>query len=214
MAKIQSNPFSHLDHGSLPSFAGLKTISLDSPVTQYGIQATTAMAGSWFGNLWKNLHCYFDVTNSYVLKKLQLVILPFLSSGEWQQELGSDGLPGSPRFNKHAPDLYIPLMSFITFILLTGLKSGYSGNFSPQILGLTASSSIIFLCFELLIVYGGFYFLQSSLPSILDLLAYCSYKFVPCVLINFFSMLLGNQIYLPIFLYFSIVFGLFLVWII
>lgn len=213
MARIQTNPFAHLDHESLPTFGGLKTISLDSPMTQYGIQATTAMAGSWFGNLWKNLHYYFDVTNSYVIKKLSLITLPFLTTGDWQQELGSDGLPGSPRFNKFAPDLYIPLMSFITFLLLSGLKSGFSGNFSPQILGLTASSSVIFMCFELMIVYGGFYFLQCSLPSILDLLAYCGYKFVPCILTGFLTMLLGTQVYFPVFLYFAVCFGLFLVWV-
>ena len=212
MARVQSNPFSHLDHENLPSFAGLKTISLDSPMAQYGIKATTAMAGSWFGNLWKSLHYYFDVTNSYVLKKLSLISMPYISSEDWQQELGSDGLPGSPRYNKHAPDLYIPLMSFITFLLLSGLKSGFSGNFSPQILGLAASSSVIFLCLELLIIYGGFYFLQCSLPSILDLLAYCGYKFVPCAAIGFLTMILGTNIYFPAFLYCSICFGLFLVW--
>ena len=80
MARVQSNPFSHLDHENLPSFAGLKTISLDSPMAQYGIKATTAMAGSWFGNLWKSLHYYFDVTNSYVLKKLSLISMPYISS--------------------------------------------------------------------------------------------------------------------------------------
>jgi protein transport protein YIF1 len=211
MSKIQSNPFSHLENTSLPSFGGLKTISLDSPVTKYGIQATSAIAGSWFGDLWKKLHYYFDVSNSYVLKKLSLILAPFLSQGDWIQELGSDGLPGSARFNKHAPDLYIPLMSLITFILLSGLKSGYQGKFAPDILGFTASCSIGLIIFELLIIYGGFYFLQSALPSILDLLSYCSYKFVPCVLIEFLNILVGTQAYFIVFLYSSVMFGLFLV---
>lgn len=211
MAKIQSNPFAHLDHSSMPSFGGLTTISLENPATQYGIQMGTAIAGSWFSSIWKSLHSYFDVSNSYVLKKLQLITLPFLSPGEWQQELSSDGLPGSPRFNIQAPDLYIPLMSFITFVLLSGLKSGYSGKFSPSLMGFTASSSIIILFFELIIIYAGFYFLQSALPALLDLVSYCGYVFVPSVIIGALELVLGGQVYWPIFLYFSIAFGSFLV---
>jgi hypothetical protein len=211
MAKIHTNPFSHLDESSLPTFAGLKTISLDSPMTQYGLSATKAMAGSWFGNLWKNLHYYFDVTNAYVVKKLQLILFPFTSPGDWQQELDNEGVPASPRFNPHAPDLYIPLMSFITFVLISGLRSGYFGTFSPQILGITSSTCIVFLCFELLFVYGGFYFLQSALPSTLDLIAYCGYKFVPCAVISMIHLLVGGQLYFPVFGYFAGCFAIFIV---
>ena len=211
MARVQTNPFAHLDQSSLPTFAGLSTISLDNPMTQYGINATKAMAGSWFGNLWKSLHYYFDVTNGYVMKKLQLIILPYTAPGEWQQELDADGLPSPPRHNPHAPDLYIPLMSFITFILISGLKAGYNSSFSPQVLGMTASSAIVFICFELLFIYGGFYFLQSALPSALDLISYSGYKFVPCSLITLIHLLTGGQFFLPIFFYFSICFGIFLV---
>lgn len=211
MARIQTNPFAHLDHESLPSFAGLKTISLDNPMTQYGLQATSAYAGSWFSSLTKSLHYYFDVTNHYVLQKLSLILLPFLSRGEWQQELTPDGLPATPRHNLHAPDLYIPLMSYITFILLTGLKSGLVGRFSPEVLGITASACIIFMCFELLIIFAGFYFLQSALPSVLDLLAYCGYKFVPLVAISMINLVTGFQLYWPVFLYCAICFAIFLV---
>lgn len=211
MAKIQTSPFAHLSPESLPTFAGVKMISLENPMAQYGLNATKAFAGSWLSNFWSSLHVYFDVTNTYVIKKIQLITVPYIFRGEWQQELNADGFPGSPKYNQHAPDLYIPLMSFITFILLSGLKSGFSGNFSPQILGLTASSSIIFLCFELMIVYGGLYFLQCLLPSLLELLAYCGYKFVPCVAIAFCSILLGGAIYWPVFLYFSVCFAIFLV---
>jgi hypothetical protein len=212
MAKIQTNPFAHLDRESLPTFAGLKTISLDSPMTQYGIQAGTAMAESYLGSLWKNLHIYFDVTNTYVLKKLQLISAPYLTSGDWQHELSPDGLPGTPRFNKHAPDLYIPLMSLITLILLSGLNSGILGKFTPQVLGLTASTSIIFLCFDLLILYAGLYFLQNPLPAILEVVAYSGYKFVPCVAVSFFTLVIGKEVYWPVFCYFAMCFGIFLVW--
>jgi hypothetical protein len=211
MARVQTNPFAHLEQSSLPTFAGLQTISLDNPMTQYGINATKAMAGSWLGNLWKSLHFYFDVTNAYVLKKFQFIILPYTVQGEWQQEVDPEGYPGSPRHNPHAPDLYIPLMSFITFTLITGLKAGYNSNFSPQVLGITASSSIVFLCFELLFIYGGFYFLQSALPSILDLISYSGYKFVPCSIIALINLLIGGQFFLPVFFYFAACFAIFLV---
>ena len=33
----------------------------------------------------------------------------------------------------NAPDLYIPLMAFITFVLLSGYVLGVSGEFTPEV---------------------------------------------------------------------------------
>lgn len=212
MAKIHTSPFGFSDASSmLPSFGGLTHISLDNPATQYGIRATQDIATTWISGFWKRLNYYFDVTNSYVLNKLKLVLFPYLTTGDWIQELDDDGMPARPRKNLHAPDLYIPLMAYITFILIVGVNSGYKGRFSPEVLGLAASSGIIFVILEILVIYCGFYFLQSALPSPIDLVAYCGYKFVPCAINLLITMLFGNESYYPAFCYTTVCLGIFMV---
>jgi hypothetical protein len=76
----------------------------------------------------KDIRYYFDVSNTYVLKKLLIVLCPFMAPGEWtktSQEHHPDHLGFLPaKFEIHAPDLYIPLMGFMTFIILACLSYG------------------------------------------------------------------------------------------
>jgi len=53
-----------------------------------------------------------------------------------------------PRDDINAPDLYIPIMSFITFILLMGLALGVYHRFTPETLSATGSSALAILIFE------------------------------------------------------------------
>ena len=67
---------------------------------------------------------YFDVTNEYVIKKLRIIYLPFTIK-DWKPLPPSyDGTHITPRTDVMAPDLYIPLMSFVTFIILVGVSLG------------------------------------------------------------------------------------------
>ena len=75
---------------------------------------------------------YFDVTNEYVLHKLRIVVMPFTVKGDdgWKRQgsmnyefTGSNedlDMRATPRNDLQAPDLYIPLMAHITFIILCG----------------------------------------------------------------------------------------------
>lgn len=88
----------------------------------------------------------------------------------------------APRSDLNSPDLYIPVMSFVSYIIIVGFRSGLSGGkaFSPDILGLTASSAFFVILIEVLLIKGGFYFLNvTSDIGILDLVAYTGYKFIP-----------------------------------
>ena len=77
-----------------------------------------------------SLKDYFDVTNTYVLRKLKLILLPFLSTQEdWsatsEPQYGENTSQGfTPRTNVQAPDLYIPLMAFVTFIIVSCFGQG------------------------------------------------------------------------------------------
>ena len=77
---------------------------------------------------------YFDVTNRYVLNKLRIILFPFtLKTDDWKRqgmtyEFSNEGTMVTPRGDLQAPDMYIPLMSFVTFILLVGCFKAYESH--------------------------------------------------------------------------------------
>ena len=73
---------------------------------------------------------YFDVTNQYVIQKLRIICLPFLlKEDDWKPQQAEYSYQPeiskpTPRSDVQAPDLYIPMMSFVTFIILVGVAQG------------------------------------------------------------------------------------------
>mmetsp|Transcript_45855 Transcript_45855/g.74820 ORF Transcript_45855/g.74820 Transcript_45855/m.74820 type:complete len:328 (-) Transcript_45855:478-1461(-) len=137
---------------------------------------------SRYGFTLEGLRYYFNVNNSYVVNKLKILLFPY-NHRTWSRLLNSqmDGSPGeykSPRNDVNAPDLYIPVMAFVTYILAVGYALGTENRFKPQVLGITASSGIGLLLFELLFTKLGFYLLNGPAISFLDFLAYTGYKYV------------------------------------
>ncbi|KAH9171413.1 YIF1-domain-containing protein [Lactarius sanguifluus] len=129
-----------------------------------------------------HLKHHFNVSNSYVIRKLRLVVFPWRHK-PWTRKLRRSETGISefqpPRDDLNAPDLYIPAMAFVTYILLAALQSGLQSRFHPEIFGLVATKAIVVLLLDFLFVRGGCYLLgvQGSSP-IVDLLAYGGYKFV------------------------------------
>lgn len=129
-----------------------------------------------------HLKHHFNVSNSYVIRKLRLVVFPWRHK-PWTRKMRRSetgiGEFQPPRDDLNAPDLYIPAMAFVTYILLAALQSGLQSRFHPEIFGLVATKAIVVLLLDFLFVKGGCYLLgvQSSSP-IVDLLAYGGYKFV------------------------------------
>ncbi|KAJ9145259.1 Er to golgi transport protein yif1 [Coniochaeta hoffmannii] len=126
---------------------------------------------------------YFNVTNSYVVNKLFLVVFPWRHK-PWsrKQTVGPNGQEGwylPPRDDINSPDMYIPVMSLVTYILLSTLIAGLRGQFQPELLGYTASKALGVVLLELVGLKLGCYFLSISNESqLLDLVAYSGYKFV------------------------------------
>jgi len=84
-----------------------------------------------------------------------------------------------PREDINSPDMYIPVMAFVTYILLSTLLAGLRGAFRPELLGLTATNAFAVVVIELLLLKLGTYLLNISNESQwLDLVAYSGYKFV------------------------------------
>jgi hypothetical protein len=97
-----------------------------------------------------------------------------------------------PREDLNAPDMYVPLMSFVTYILLSALLYGLSGTFHPELLGYTASSALGAVVFELVGLRLGCYLLSIGNSQLLDLVAYSGYKFVGVIVSILATAVLGR----------------------
>lgn len=79
--------------------------------------------------------------------------------------------------------MYIPVMAFVTYILLSTLLAGLRGAFHPEVMGLTATAAFAVVVIEILGLKFGTYILSISNDSqLLDLVAYSGYKFVGVIL--------------------------------
>jgi len=155
------------------------------------------------------LKYYFAVDNSYVSKKLGLLLFPFLHK-DWSIRYNQDE-PVQPRFELNAADLYIPSMAFVTYILVVGYVLGLNNRFSPEVLAATASSAMVWLILEILVIY-----LTTTVGSIKttlakwDFLAFSAYKYVGMIVSLLVGMVLSTKGYYVALIYSILSFVLFL----
>eukprot|EP00823_Brevimastigomonas_motovehiculus_P004372 TRINITY_DN2874_c0_g1_i1.p1 TRINITY_DN2874_c0_g1~~TRINITY_DN2874_c0_g1_i1.p1 ORF type:complete len:365 (-),score=84.59 TRINITY_DN2874_c0_g1_i1:464-1558(-) len=215
---VASNTWSSSEVGG--QIGGLiPTPEWNNPVTQQFASFGMNIAANQFTAATakvSKLKYYFHVDNLYVLKKLRMLLLPCLhkkgfrrslvtdlsSSGtannnnnaQQQQKETDASLYKFPTEDENAPDLYIPLMSFITYVLLVAAIFGANGSFSPELIGLYASSTLVTLIFEVLIMEAGFYLhgADFSSPPLFDVVAYASYKYVLLIVAILIGLLFGG----------------------
>ena len=60
-------------------------------------------------------------------------MFPF-SHSNWSIQYNQEE-PVQPKYDVNAPDLYIPSMAYVTYILLVGYILGLRNAFSPDLLG-------------------------------------------------------------------------------
>lgn len=196
---------------------------------------------SWFSWLTLDrLRPYFHVDNSYVVRKIALVLFPFTHASWARKPRGSaraGAMPGgmlgsgtgesgitslqqlqqqqlalqqqqpnlhnagdfeTPVSDLVAPDLYLPLMAFVTYILLRGYSSGLADSFHPEQLSGFASTALVAILFEVICLKSALYL--AGTPGLsagfLDIASYSAYKFVGFILAIFVGFLLGRSIFL------------------
>ncbi|KAK2894953.1 hypothetical protein QQF64_011954 [Cirrhinus molitorella] len=140
------------------------------------------------------LKYYFAVDTVYVGKKLGLLVFPYMHDN-WEVSYQQD-TPVAPRFDINAPDLYIPVMGFITYILVAGLALGTQNRFSPEILGIQASSALVWLIIEVLTVLLSLYLVTVNTDlTTIDLVAFSGYKYVGMIVGVIAGLLFGRTGY-------------------
>uniref|UniRef100_A0A8C9B7M0 Protein YIF1 n=1 Tax=Prolemur simus TaxID=1328070 RepID=A0A8C9B7M0_PROSS len=87
-------------------------------------------------------------------------------------------------------------MAFITYVLLAGMALGIQKRFSPEVLGLCASTALVWVVMEVLALLLGLYLatVRSDL-STFHLLAYSGYKYVGMILSVLTGLLFGSNGY-------------------
>jgi len=190
-----------------------KNMGMDSTLTKMGLGYTSQILDTGKENISRyisiaDLRYYFNVNNSYVINKLKILLCPYIHSNYPRQSVPKPDtgeiVPLPPRDDINAPDLYIPTMAFVTYVLIVGLTYGLNNRFSPDLLGTTASLALIVLLLEILVIKLGFYLLNTrfSIP-IFDIVAFCGYKFVGIVVNTTIGMILGRFLYYVAFIYTS-----------
>jgi len=169
----------------------------------------------------RSLRRYFAVSTTYVLRKLRLLLAPYLHKGSWQrsqipcadpsgQGSSVDDFP-PPRADVNAPDLYLPLMAALTYIVICATAAGIMEVFTPELLGALATKTLIVLAVDVALVRLGFYLLSSSSTPILDCVALCGYGLVGTAINEFAWLLFGRWGVYLFMAYTAATFALFLI---
>jgi len=128
----------------------------------------------------KHLRIYFAVDNQYVKRKIGRVLFSFFYRNWKRVETEPNVLEHKfalPRSDDNALDLYLPLMSLITYVLLCGLCFGTAGQFSPEALPDIVTKCCLTQIFEVLLFRLGFYMMQAP-TSFLELFSVTGYKYL------------------------------------
>jgi len=135
------------------------------------------------------LRSYFAVDNRYVKRKMLIVLFPFINK-EWRREVQEHGpekiVYSLPHSDENAPDLYIPVMSLITYCLLSAFLYGTAGQFNPEVIADVITKCFVTQILEVVVIRGCLYTMQAPIPF-LDLFSYTGYKYLGLTI----SMLCG-----------------------
>jgi protein transport protein YIF1 len=164
--------------GVNPQMLGLAARAGKGTIDNVVSQMTPGMS-----NFWLTLKLHFAVDNSYVFKKISIILFPFRNK-KWARASADDGQNGQyytkalPKHDYNAPDLYLPLMSFITYVLLVGYVKGTENQFTPEDLINAVWRCLLLQLVESSIIKVGLNVMNANIVSFLDVVSYTGYKYV------------------------------------
>lgn len=133
---------------------------------------------------------YFEVETDFVLKKLAFISLPFVQLGKGKSGQADDvfeedanggqgdqAAGGEPR-EATDTDLYVPLMAFISYTILSCLYLGISAKFDPSLIASNFSNCLTLTLIEALCCKMVLWYWVDYNPRYLQILAVASYKYV------------------------------------
>lgn len=179
------NPAAQLFNDPMANMA----VKYGSTLADQGKEYVTQNVDRWFSI--SKLKFYFAVDTTYVAKKLALILFPFLNK-DWSVKYSqSEAVP--PKLDVNAPDLYIPVMSFVTYLLIVGVCLGVQEKFAPELLGIQASSALGWFVIEIGMIWLMMQILQiKSALKTFDIMSFCGYKYLGMILCLMSSLLFNG----------------------
>ena len=113
-----------------------------------------------------------------------------------------------PKDDLNAPDLYLPLMSFITYVLLVGYCKGASNKFTPEVLIQAVWRCLLLQLCECVVIKFGISSMSTFIPF-MDIFAYTGYKYIG-LCIGLIALVFGNTLYFIVTLILSLSLGYFI----
>jgi len=160
---------------------------------------------------------FLNVNNQYVMDKLKMLLCPYLYKQDWQRQtkqVAGGRTYQPPRFDPHAPDLYLPIMGFFAYTLLSCLFMVSEEKFEPQALRSQVWVGLAGWGVALLVLWVGHKSLGTSQVSIkvpmLDLVAYSGYTFV-YVALELVALLISKYAFYTTWLWCSVAGAVFVV---
>ena len=152
----------------------------------------------------EGLKPYFDVDNKYVLVKFRYLFLPFLKEKS-SNTVNSNELEN--KYNIEYFDLYLPIMSFITYVLAISFIIAIKTPeiFNPQTLGKILSKDFsLYIINASIIKLLMFIFINNPL-SFTEIFSLTGYKFVYMIIyVIFRSFIETKSIKMIVFAFFAL----------
>ncbi|PIA28952.1 hypothetical protein AQUCO_06400015v1 [Aquilegia coerulea] len=164
-------------------YGGAGSNLIQSEVGAYGEKIVESSSEYMQRNMSKYFpdpHYYFQVNDDYVRNKLKVILFPFLHKGHWtriSEPAGGRLSYKPPIYDINAPDLYIPLMAFGSYLILAGLSLGLLGKFSPEALNAQFTKGLLGWFLEVMVLKVILHLLGSGDSPLLDMVAYGGYAF-------------------------------------
>lgn len=178
---------------------------MDYDFSQKAIESTLETGASFVNSKLKRsnyswLRKYFDIDDSYLLAKIRLILFPF-RHGTAHNETGSQ------IYTLYRPDMYIPILSMITRVLLNGFILGLSRQFHPELLYLSFTRSVGFHAL-LCLGYKFMAYIMGTSIGYADIFAIAGYKFFVSILtrlcrLNVVGYGVGIYLFIAFFLFIS-----------
>jgi hypothetical protein len=159
---------------------------------QMGTHMNSALM-KWFPRFMQSARDYFNVNHQFVAKKLSFHVVPAVKLKTDSYQFNDNGVKVRELCD---PDLYIPLMSFMTYVIVIGLKKGVDGNdFHPEYLNTCATFAIVLTMLEVVGAKVAFYICGFPQIPFLHLFSLAGGKFVNLVLHTVLTMIIQAKLF-------------------
>ncbi|KAI5190771.1 protein transport protein YIF1 [Nematocida sp. AWRm77] len=171
-----------------------------------GIQEQAFQLGSAYINKtvsirrFEKLRKYFQIDNMYLIKKLFLLAYPYKGS-LWTLHTQRN----ASLVSIAEPDLYIPFMAVITYILFLAGELEIQNKFRPETLGKISTQTVMMYLLEVFLIKGLSFFFEAKDMELLDAVSFLGYKYVYILAMKMSAIVLSNVLrkLLSVFLIFS-----------